>query len=236
VITADELAQITERGRALYAYDQAAWYATDAVRATNPRNEEVGRYIARKTEKGWEVAFGRLNEAHDAFLVAYIATQGKTLQEFSVEHLATPQSDTGFYLSAAKAIDLALRDFQGEKRPYNIAILPATDGKLCVYVYPAQTENGVYPHGGDERYHISADGSSIIEKRRLHNDILVFDARATNGLTPQSGWHTHVLSEVPEDTDVFYVLSRRPSIPEYIGTRGKRFYVVKEDGTVLFAK
>ena len=236
VISQTELAQITERGRLLYAYDQAAWHATDAVQATNPRKEEVGRYIAHQTDKGWEVAFGHLNEARDAFLVAYLAIQGNTLQEFSVEHFASPKQDTGFYLAAAKAIDLALQNFQGEKRPYDVAVLNAVAGQLYVYIYPAQTENGVYPLGGDERYLVSPDGSTIVEKRRLHNDILMFDLRKSNVAKPQSGWHTHALSNIPEDTDVFYVLTRKPSIPEYIGMRDKTIYVVKEDGTILVGK
>jgi hypothetical protein len=42
-ISPEELAQITERGRALYAYDQAAWHATDAVVATHPTKGEDGR-------------------------------------------------------------------------------------------------------------------------------------------------------------------------------------------------
>lgn len=142
-ISDTELAQITERGRALFAYDQAAWHASDAVQATNPRQEDIGRYIARKTDKGWIVAFGHLNEARDAFVVAYLATQGKTLQEFSVEHLAAPQNDTGFYLAAAKSVDLALHDFQGEKRPYNVAVLPDPSSQLYVYVLPAQTKDRV---------------------------------------------------------------------------------------------
>ena len=70
---------------------------------------------------------------------------GKTPQEFSVEHFATPNKDTGFFFAAAKAIDLALKDFQGENVTYNVAVLPAPEGQLYVYVLPAQTKEGVYP-------------------------------------------------------------------------------------------
>ena len=59
-ISPEELAKISERGRALYAYDQAAWHATDALLATHPDKSEDGRYIARKTDAGWIVAFGAL--------------------------------------------------------------------------------------------------------------------------------------------------------------------------------
>src|ERR1700690_3115545 len=70
------MADVTERGRALYEYDEAAWHATDAVKATKPSEESVGRYIGRKTDTGWEVVFGHLNATGDRFLVAYKASQG----------------------------------------------------------------------------------------------------------------------------------------------------------------
>src|SRR3569833_2634826 len=57
-----ELAAISARGRMLYEYDQAAWHATDAVLATNPPRVLLGMYIAHKTDAGWEVVFGHLNE------------------------------------------------------------------------------------------------------------------------------------------------------------------------------
>jgi hypothetical protein len=71
-----ELAEITARGRFLAEYDNASWHATDAVLALKPENGTIGRYIARKTDTGWVVVFGRLNEAKDGFLVVYEAIQG----------------------------------------------------------------------------------------------------------------------------------------------------------------
>lgn len=38
------LPEVTARGRALFEYDQAAWHATDALRATSPSTESLGRY------------------------------------------------------------------------------------------------------------------------------------------------------------------------------------------------
>jgi hypothetical protein len=54
------LAQITERGRQLAAYDVAAWYASDAVVAMKPAEGSVGRYIAKKNGDVWIVAFWSL--------------------------------------------------------------------------------------------------------------------------------------------------------------------------------
>jgi hypothetical protein len=229
--TDNDLAQITARGRMLYEYDQAAWHASDAVMATHPPKEDLGRYIAQKTDAGWVVAFGHLNETRDSFLVAILATQGKTPEEYSVKKLDSAQRDTGFFLAAAKAIEIALRDFRGPDRPYNAAVLPAPGSQLYVYVVPAQTENGVYPLGADVRYMVSPDGGTIVEKRQLHKGIIPSGGPVPPGATVVGGSHSHVLSNVPEDTDVFYVLTRKPSMPEYIGTQ-IAIYEVRPDGTI----
>jgi len=224
---------VTARGRALYEYDQAAWHATDAVQATHPLTQLVGRCIARKSDAGWTVVFGHLNERRDGFLVGYEATQGATLQDFTVNKLDPPREDTSFYLAAAKAIDTALQDFHGEKRPYNVAVLLAPPDQLYVYVIPAQTRSGIYPLGGDVRYLITPDGGTIIEKRQLHEGIMESNPISIpKGSTAAGGYHTHILSDVPEDMDVFYVLTRRPSIPEAIGTPNKKVYEISVDGTI----
>lgn len=224
---------VTARGRALYEYDEAAWHATDAVQALHPPDRLVGRYLALKSEKGWTVVFGHLNDQRDKFLIGYEATQGATLQVFTVQKLDPPREDTAFYFAAAKAFDTAQHDFQGEERPYNIAVLPAPSDQLYVYVVPAQTKTDIYPLGGDVRYLMAPDGERIIEKRRLHKGILeVPPSSIPKGSTPAAGVHTHVLSDIPEDTDVFHVLTRQPPQPEFIGTPNKKMYEISVDGTI----
>lgn len=227
--TKEELAEITARGRMLAEYDVAAWHASDAVMALSPPEGSVERFLARKTDKGWTVAFGRFNDKRDKFLVPYEAVQGAKPTEFKVTKHDPPKEFEDFYLFAARAAETAIKDFKGEARPYNVAVLPASAGRMYVYVVPAQTKHGVYPHGGDVRYLVSADGSSIIERRQMHRSILEFEiAPATEG-----GFHTAVMDNVPEDTDVFYVLSRKPSAPEFIMTE-KFFYKVNVDGTIQY--
>jgi hypothetical protein len=231
-----QFAEITARGRMLEEYDQAAWHATDALVATNPDKQAAPLYVAKKTATGWIVAFGRFNDARDKFLIVYEATEGADLQQFTVKHLEPPQEDTGFFLFAARAIDMALKDFQREDRPYNTMVLPLDSGQMYVYVVPAQTVKDIYPLGGDVRYLISSDGNTIVEKRPLHKTILERKMNgAPSGSKTVGGFHTHVLSDVTEDTDVFFVLSERPPMPEYIGTR-KQIYVVGADGSIACAK
>jgi len=227
------MSDVTDRGRALFEYDQAAWHATDVVQAMHPPEQSVGRYIAHKSEKGWIVGFGHLNERRDKFLLSYEANQGTTLNEFSARQLDPPQEDSAFYLLAAKAIDTALNNFEGEKRAYNVAVLPAPSNQFYVYVMPAQTKPGVYPLGGDVRYLITPDGGSIVEKRQLHKSILEIPPNSIpKGTTAAGGYHTHVLTDVPEDTDVFHVLTRQPQVPEMIGTRSRKLYEISVDGTI----
>lgn len=229
-----ELAEITERGRQLAEYDFAAWHSTDAVMELKPEQGSVTRYIAKKTETGWTVVFGRLNEQRDKFLIAYEAVSGKTPQEFNAKKHEKGKEDSGFYLFAARAIDLAQADFKREDRPYNVAVLTAKSGQLYVYLMPAQTKEGVYPLGGDARYLISQDGAKILEKRQLHKAILEFSVPDENK-KPEAGYHIAVLDDVPEDTDVLHVLLRKPSFVEWVATKNY-VYRIETDGTINYLK
>ena len=226
-----ELAQISERGRQLAQYDVAAWYSSDAVVATKPTEGSVARYISKKNGASWTVMFGRLNDKRDRFLIAYEATQGATPKEFTVKRNDPPKDDTGFFLFAARAIETALADFKGAARPHNVAVLPAESNQIYVYAVPAQTKEGVFPLGGDARYLISSDGLKIIERRQLHISIIEFSPQANEKV--EAGYHTAVLDDIPEDTDVFHVLSRQPSVPEWIATK-QYVFRVETDGTINY--
>jgi len=183
------------------------------------------------------VGFGKLNEAGDKFLVSYEATQAGDSQHFTVQSNDPPKEDTDFYFRASKAIDLAERDFrtQAGNRSYNVAVLPEASAEIFVYFYPAQTSTKVYVYGGDCRYLISADESSVIEKRQMHKSILEFKLDGNNGRKVAAGMHSHVLTELPEDTDVFYVLSRKPAVPEMNGKKN-HLYQILADWTIKVEK
>jgi hypothetical protein len=229
----EELAAITERGRLLYEYDQAVWHATDAVQMANPKNVEGQRYIARKENGKWTVVFGRLNEDHSRFVVTYEADEQATLRQFAVREEPAERQDEGFFLYAARAIEVAMKDFGTANRPYNVAVLPAAAEQWYGYLYPAQTKARVYPLGGDVRYLVSADGTKIVEKRQMHNTIIESAPQA--GKKTVAGFHTHVLSDLPEDTDVFHVLTQDPPLPEFVGTPHFT-YQVEADGTIQTEK
>lgn len=103
-----------------------------------------------------------------------------------------------------------------------------------MYFLPAQTKDWIFPLGADVRYRISEDGHGIGEKRQMHKTVLEFDSKnLPKGVKKiEQSFHTHVLSNTVEDSDVFYVLSRKPAIPEMIATMDKRILEVEVDGTI----
>jgi len=156
---------------------------------------------------------------------------------FDVKEMTPPKEDTGFYFSAARAIDTSLKDFtehfEGEQRPYNVAVLPAEKGQTWVYIVPAPTKTGVWPLGGDVRYLVSPNGIKVVEKRQLHKSVIEVEPPKDENNKQVAGIHTHVLSETPEDTDLFHVLTRMPTVPDLIRT--ERFvFVVDVDGSIKF--
>jgi hypothetical protein len=103
---------------------------------------------------------------------------------------------------------------------------------MYVYVVPAQVKQGVYPLGGDVRYLMSQDGSKIVEKRQLHKSTIEFETPPELQKV-EGGYHTAVLDDIPEDTDVFHVLVRKPSVPEWVATR-QYVYRIEIDGAINY--
>ncbi len=227
------LAGVTERGRELFAYDQAAWHGTDAFFALHPDTKGLTHYICTRTPAGWTVIFPRWDPAHTRLFIAYEATEASGSEKFEAQKLDPPVEADAATLAKERALELVLASFPLLNRPYNTAILPAPDGNFYVYIYPAQTKENVWPIGGDVRFTISSDGKRIVEKRQLHKTIL--DMKFDPQKHAVAGFHVLVLRDVPEDTDALYVLTRKPSIPEYIRT-GKRVFLINTDGSIKVLK
>src|SRR5260370_41941099 len=75
VLSHDELAAVANRGKLLFEYDQAAWHATDPVKALSVPQGIVDRYVAQKIDGRWIVMWGRFAESGNNFLAVYEAIQ-----------------------------------------------------------------------------------------------------------------------------------------------------------------
>lgn len=227
----EELAAITARGRKLFAYDRAAWQATDALMAAQVEKTGMNCYLAVEKEDGWAVIFGQVNDRRDAFLAVCEARQQPNTAGYTITRHDPPHEETGFLLSAALALNTSRADFRACHRTYNHAVLPAEQGQFYVYMLPARTEAGIFPLGADVRYLISADGLTIMEKRVMHRVLNFF--QLAEDASPGPWMHTAVLDGLPEDSDVFHVLDRSPSIPEWVVTP-RYAYNIKTDGTISY--
>lgn len=230
-----ELDSITARGIALAQYDRAAWDASDALIALDPNPHGAQHYIVVENEGRWFVYFGALTTARDTFYIAYSAEKAAADSVFRARKFPIAIPNTGDQLHAARALVTALEAFGPTKRPYNHAVLPTRTGEWWVYIYPAQTVTTVWPLGGDERFRVSADGSRIIERHRMHVSILetpVNLAVDSAGRVPQGYVHTTVVDNRPEDTDVFAVLSRGSRFPEYVAIKPGFVYRIDSNGHI----
>jgi hypothetical protein len=229
-VPAEELAAISARGRALAAYDRAAWQGSDAALPLLRQAPQglLGRYVVRRTADGWEVVFGRGSASGDTFRIAYRA-RARGDGKFTAVRVEPVEEDTGFYARAARAQETGRRTFGPAGRPYNAVVLPVEggEGDWWVYLLPAPTQTGIWPLGGDVRYRVSSDGRRVVEERRMHNDIL--ESQANPDII--AGYHTAVLADRPEDSDVFLVLSRKPTFPDYIFSKTFVFRV-NTDGSI----
>ena len=238
--TQARLDSITVRGRALAGYQRAALLASTQLMATNPDPWRVQRYVGYQTDSGWVVAFGRLSIERDTFYVSHIAIPaavgGQRVDSlFEFETFAGPAPDTDFLVRAARATDLGVMTLGMTARAYSAAAIPAEHGEWWVYVTPAVDAAGVWPLGDDVRYRVSADGHRVLETHRMHIGMVEDVARAgKDGARLAAGWH-RATRDIPEDSDVFHVLARKPPIPEVVVTRHHR-YVVGVDGSIRYVQ
>ena len=80
---------------------------------------------------------------------------------------------------------------------------------------------------------MGADGTTRLDKRQMHQTIIEVALRPGKKVASRS--HRHALGDLPEDTDVFHVLTEDPPIPEFITTPHFQ-YQVKTDGTIQLEK
>jgi hypothetical protein len=222
----DDLRAITMRGRELAAYQIALDGALDAMHRLGAPDSCAERYIVRRGERGFVVRFGHWSAARDTFLVSFEATQRNNPEDFALEPIRPERAASADERADVVALERSARELGKRRRPMRGVVVPATGGTRWVYWLPAQTRVGIWPHGDDVRFLVSADGGGVLDKHRMHDDYLdvLLPVDATYGAHD-------AMSDVPEDTDIMLVLLRHPAVPEIISAHG-RIYYVAIDGTI----
>ena len=232
--SSDSLAAISRRGRALAEYDAAAWLGSDAMTSLSVAEDGIRRFIVRRTDRGFEVAVGRLSAKSDAFYVTQLAMPGIQPNKWASSLFEPAEPDTGYFVRAARAVEASIAMFlPSTRRPYAAMAIPADEGPWWwVYIYPSQIQAGLYPRGGDMRFKVSPDGRIVLEFRQLHDAIDEYSVRTARSSSVTKAESQLVVSgDAPEDTDVFHVVKRRPALPELV--RGNHFqYRIDVDGSV----
>jgi hypothetical protein len=202
-------------------YDQAAWHAIDVAFGPNPNpSNDEQLYVALQQNARWAVYFGRLNDAKTAFVPAVVALEGADPATYSAGPVTSATAIPPQLSAYAIGIDAARTLFGQVDRPYDASLYPLADGTFFVYLYPTQTKPNIFPIGGDERFHFSADGKTLIERHRMHRSVLDVPQPTGNGTQVPSDLHTDLFSDVPEDTDVFHVLAQFASpVASYVDAR-----------------
>jgi hypothetical protein len=160
-----ELDSITARGLILAGYWDAVYHGDEAVRASQLPPGLINSHFARRLSDGrWEVVYGRMDPNRMGYRIAFRTIQKQADSTPVVTYEMRPPSiDTGYYLRAARAADVSRRDFfRTPARPYDTLVVPANGGnEFFVYFVMKATVPGVWPHGADVRYLVSADGRTI---------------------------------------------------------------------------
>ncbi len=222
------LSEITERGRSLVAYDIVAWNATDAVKKLSPDNSALSHYVILKEGETLKAYFGNLEK--DYFEIYYVATADKNLKIKNVEKQRPVLKNQGIIFSLIRALETAKNDFKENERPYNVSVFRFSGEEMYVYFVPAPLRPNQWPLGKDVRYKISSDGKKILEKTMLHKDLIELPP-PPKGV--KAGYHTIVLTDLPTETDVMYVMERKPKVEEFVLSKKFAFNILP-DGKILY--
>ncbi len=227
------LQEISRKGAMLYSYDQACHIATDLVFARSTNRDRLGLYLAYKDSSGWRVGFGKISMDSSFFELAYQVQFSGNLSASDCKEYSPATLDNRTYLPLARAVSLVIDNFppRSSEHTYNYAVLPTGSNNVDVYVYPAQTHNGIYPLGGDDRYTISLASNSIVDVKILHKSVLDLATPLETEKLAASGSRS-ILSSTPVETDVLLVLLRRPRFPHYVVTKDTAAFWIDTTGSI----
>ncbi len=227
---AEDLAFASKRGAELFAYDRAAWVASDALMAElkdMPRGKPAGWVVTPSAEGGLEVSF--VADDQGTRYKFYVAS---VRENKVVATLFTTRSNEGLtetQQAMLRARDVALEAERPscQAQPFNTVVLPgrAGGGAMDVYLLTPQVDAAVFPVGGHTRVSVGADGA-ITAKHDFLNTCLALDT----GEIPEGGTNavyvvSHLNDPLPTEIHVFLSIWMQAPIVVAIGETKKSWIV-----------
>ena len=219
-IRAFDVSTVERLGQEMFAQDQLAWLATDALILEHSQAELLDAGLA-----GWVTA--RTDDVDIVRFVRMGAERPEALYDIvfnadgvpSVSQPAEPTlSESEIAQYQARRLAIADIDVLCADNYNTIALAdPESDGWL-IWAMSATNDPGILPAGGHVRFTISADGDEILARDALSFGCMNIERRSAAGGPDDavSSFVTHVVSLTPVESHVF--LSLAESIPLYVGT------------------
>lgn len=205
------ISQAAERGRLIYAFDQAAWHSTDALRRQIPA-------ASLPADGGWVV-----EPRGDLLAVTYYGVEGETIyalfqadmhgSKVIKSRVFGPKDDrtlTPQTLMLIRARQAAMRHGNGKARctsgPFNIVVLPQEAGQPTpVYLLTPMDTAGEYPFGGHYRIDVAPDGT-VVSERAFTMACLEIGAPPTGPGGEALAMVSHMMDPTPTEIHVFMSL------------------------------
>lgn len=166
-------------GSAIYLQDRAAARATDALLASSngtPPQGLIGWIVIPRSE-GHLVRFltGDTSNPTARFDIPVDANGRAGSVTAATDTILPPEQLAQYNARLAAATSLTASDLRCAAR-YNAVMLddPDSDGWL-VWLLASTTEANIVPMGGHYRFHISADGKSVLKREQLSASCLNMD-------------------------------------------------------------
>lgn len=220
---AAEIAEASQLGQLLYAFDRSAWVATDALRA---KRSAWTLYTETATPIGWVTTEAKKRELLTSFVadlngetvVVFDAwtrkkkVKRKTTYPMGRALTATEQAQ----ITAKRAFDPKTIEPCAQFLPMNVVVIPNTTGGQYLYVMSATQQQGLAVLGRHYRFTISDDGRALTDRVAFTNSCIGLPTglppNAPKGAKPFGLFFNHVLTPYPQETHVFASLSHNLDI------------------------
>jgi hypothetical protein len=212
----EELAAAKEaeaRGAEMYAYDQAAWHATDRFLADLERRHAdqsaLRGYVVEPDTDGFlKATFFAERDGRMAAFASYWVRGSKVVRGGLVEADGARELS----LLAQRMVEVRTRAIAAMQQPghgtcnraspNSLVLPPRADGSIPVYIMTPQVSDGSYPAGGHYRFDFDARNRLIGERPFMKT---CFDVRygGTGEGRPVAVAVTHLLDPQPTEVHVF---------------------------------